>query len=64
MLHRLPGIGRAMELGRECLELWGYRRCDELVWIKVNQLQKMNRTGGYVDGWMDGYGWMDGWVIK
>ncbi|KAK1927031.1 putative mRNA methyltransferase [Papiliotrema laurentii] len=37
--------GRAMELGRELLSLWGYRRVDELVWVKVNQLQRLIRTG-------------------
>ncbi|KXJ16445.1 putative N6-adenosine-methyltransferase MT-A70-like protein [Exaiptasia diaphana] len=35
----------AMELGRECLELWGYERCDELIWVKTNQLQRLIRTG-------------------
>ncbi|KAJ3391372.1 hypothetical protein HDU84_006117 [Entophlyctis sp. JEL0112] len=28
-----------------CLELWGYKRVDEIVWIKTNQLQRMIRTG-------------------
>ncbi|ESO83051.1 hypothetical protein LOTGIDRAFT_134083 [Lottia gigantea] len=37
--------GRAMELGRECLELWGYKRIDELIWVKTNQLQRIIRTG-------------------
>nr|ABR17536.1 unknown [Picea sitchensis] len=37
--------GRAMELGRECLELWGYRRIEELIWVKTNQLQRIIRTG-------------------
>ncbi|RKP36235.1 MT-A70-domain-containing protein [Dimargaris cristalligena] len=37
--------GRAMELGRECLTAWGYERVDEIVWIKVNQLQRLIRTG-------------------
>lgn len=37
--------GRAMELGRECLELWGYKRIEEIVWIKTNQLQRIIRTG-------------------
>ncbi|ODM95405.1 putative N6-adenosine-methyltransferase MT-A70-like protein [Orchesella cincta] len=37
--------GRAMELGRECLELWGYERVDELIWVKTNQLQRIIRTG-------------------
>lgn len=37
--------GRAMELGRECLELWGYERCDEIIWVKTNQLQRIIRTG-------------------
>ena len=42
---RRPAAGRAMELGRECLKKWGYRRVDELVWIKTNQLQRLIRTG-------------------
>lgn len=37
--------GRAMELGRECLMLWGYERVDELIWVKTNQLQRLIRTG-------------------
>ncbi|XP_074645216.1 N(6)-adenosine-methyltransferase catalytic subunit METTL3-like [Tubulanus polymorphus] len=37
--------GRAMELGRECLRLWGYKRIDELIWVKTNQLQRIIRTG-------------------
>ncbi|XP_074598861.1 methyltransferase like 3 [Brevipalpus obovatus] len=37
--------GRAMELGRECLELWGYDRVDEIIWVKTNQLQRIIRTG-------------------
>lgn len=32
-----------MELGRELLELWGYTRMDELVWVKTNQLCQLNR---------------------
>ena len=23
-----------MELGRECLEIWGYKRVDELIWVR------------------------------
>ncbi|KAJ9522259.1 hypothetical protein QJQ45_008086 [Haematococcus lacustris] len=37
--------GRAMELGRECLKLWGYDRVDELIWVKTNQLNRLIRTG-------------------
>ncbi|SCV73331.1 BQ2448_7257 [Microbotryum intermedium] len=37
--------GRAMELGRDCLDAWGYERLDELVWVKTNQLQGLIRTG-------------------
>ncbi|SDA02934.1 BZ3500_MvSof-1268-A1-R1_Chr11-1g03224 [Microbotryum saponariae] len=37
--------GRAMELGRDCLDAWGYERIDELVWVKTNQLQGLIRTG-------------------
>jgi mRNA (2'-O-methyladenosine-N6-)-methyltransferase len=34
-----------MELGRECLTKWGYRRVDELVWVKTNQLHRLIITG-------------------
>lgn len=37
--------GRAMEIGRECLRVWGYTRVDEVVWVKTNQLQRVIRTG-------------------
>jgi mRNA (2'-O-methyladenosine-N6-)-methyltransferase len=37
--------GRAMELGRECLALWGYKFVQELLWVKTNQLQRIIRTG-------------------
>ena len=37
--------GRATELARECLDLWGYTRKEELFWIKTNQLQRLIRTG-------------------
>lgn len=37
--------GRAMELGRELLSLWGYMRVDELIWLKTNQLDRLIRTG-------------------
>jgi mRNA (2'-O-methyladenosine-N6-)-methyltransferase len=37
--------GRAMELARECLAKWGYRRVDELVWIKTNQINRLIITG-------------------
>ncbi|KAI9001645.1 MT-A70-domain-containing protein [Gaertneriomyces semiglobifer] len=37
--------GRAMELGRECMRIWGYKRVEELIWVKIMQLQKLIRTG-------------------
>mmetsp|Transcript_10457 Transcript_10457/g.18858 ORF Transcript_10457/g.18858 Transcript_10457/m.18858 type:complete len:670 (-) Transcript_10457:29-2038(-) len=37
--------GRAMELARECFRLWGYKRIEEIVWVKTNQLQRIIRTG-------------------
>jgi mRNA (2'-O-methyladenosine-N6-)-methyltransferase len=30
--------GRAMEVGRECMRVWGYTRIDEVVWVKTNQV--------------------------
>ncbi|KAF5322901.1 hypothetical protein D9619_000992 [Psilocybe cf. subviscida] len=37
--------GRALEVGRECMRVWGYTRIDEVVWVKTNQLQRVIRTG-------------------
>lgn len=37
--------GRALELGRECMDIWGYKRVEEIVWVKTNQLQRLIRTG-------------------
>lgn len=37
--------GRAMELARDCFRIWGYRRIEEIIWVKTNQLQRIIRTG-------------------
>lgn len=37
--------GRAMEVGRDCLQAWGYQRIDEIVWVKISQLHRLIRTG-------------------
>lgn len=37
--------GRVTELGIECIERWGYTIIEELVWIKINQLGRVIRTG-------------------
>lgn len=34
--------GRAMEVGRECLRVWGYTRIDEVVWVKTNQVSHLS----------------------
>ena len=34
-----------MELGRECLDLWGYKFVQEFLWVKTNQLPRIIRTG-------------------
>lgn len=36
---------RALELGRECLQGWGYHQVEELVWIKTNSQGKIVRSG-------------------
>lgn len=30
------GAGDGLERGREILAKWGYRRCEDIVWIKTN----------------------------
>lgn len=34
-----------MELGRDCLDKWGYECVGEILWVKINQLQRLIRTG-------------------
>lgn len=36
------GQGPALEMGRQLLGRWGYRKCEDLVWIKTN----VSRSGG------------------
>lgn len=31
------GGGVGLEKGRELLNLWGYRRCEDIVWLKTNK---------------------------
>ncbi|ODV77281.1 MT-A70-domain-containing protein, partial [Suhomyces tanzawaensis NRRL Y-17324] len=37
--------GRSIEVGRKALKRWGYRNCDELIWVKLNQLKRTIVTG-------------------
>lgn len=30
------GAGNGLEKGREVLAKWGYRRCEDIVWVKTN----------------------------
>ena len=45
VLLLLIPVGRALELGRELLHKWGYRRVDELIWVKTNSLRRLIVTG-------------------
>jgi mRNA (2'-O-methyladenosine-N6-)-methyltransferase len=31
------GAGEGLERGREILAKWGYRRCEDVVWVKTNR---------------------------
>jgi len=42
--------GRAMEVGRECMRVWGYTRVDELIWVKINQV---NLTATQTYSWLN-----------
>ncbi|KAL6641014.1 hypothetical protein ACP70R_019195 [Stipagrostis hirtigluma subsp. patula] len=37
------GDGVALEQGRQCLKKWGFRRCEDICWVKTN---KKNATRG------------------
>jgi mRNA (2'-O-methyladenosine-N6-)-methyltransferase len=41
------GAGEGLERGREVLAKWGYRRCEDVVWVKTNQTS--NRGPGVSD---------------
>lgn len=34
-----------LEICAISLELWGYKRVEEIIWVKTNQLQRIIRTG-------------------
>lgn len=39
------GSGDGLDKGRECLKKWGFRRCEDIVWIKTNKKSmKQNRN--------------------
>jgi len=38
-------ITRALEVGRKCLRAWGYELAGEILWVKVDQVQRLKRTG-------------------
>jgi len=31
------GNGDGLDKGRECLKKWGFRRCEDICWIKTNK---------------------------
>lgn len=37
--------GRAVDIGRQCLNKWGYTQIEELIWVKTNQLGRTICTG-------------------
>ena len=38
-------VTRALAIGRECLARWGYKFEGELLWVKMDQLARLKRTG-------------------
>lgn len=36
VLYSRCGSGEGLDLGRECLKKWGFRRCEDIVWVKTN----------------------------
>lgn len=39
-----------LERGREALMKWGFRRCEEIIWVKSNKKRKMRGRGFGLDG--------------
>lgn len=45
-------VTRALDSGRRCLQAWGYREVGEVIWCKVDQLNRLlktGRTGPYIN---------------
>jgi N6-adenosine-specific RNA methylase IME4 len=36
------GTGQGLEWGRHCLKKWGFRRCEDITWIKSNRVNNRN----------------------
>lgn len=37
MLHIRCGSAEGLDAGRHCLKKWGFRRCEDICWIKTNK---------------------------
>jgi N6-adenosine-specific RNA methylase IME4 len=42
-----------LELGRELLHRWGYKRVDELIWVKTNSLKCFTIGSGRTGHWLN-----------
>lgn len=42
------GAGGGLERGREVLAKWGYRRCEDVVWVKTNHSSNKGPGVGFV----------------
>ncbi|KAE8233356.1 hypothetical protein CF326_g1605 [Tilletia indica] len=44
------GAGDGLERGRELLAKWGYRRCEDIVWVRTNRAASKTQQGGVDSG--------------
>ena len=38
------GSAEGLDMGRQCLRKWGFRRCEDICWIKTNKTKPGNTT--------------------
>jgi N6-adenosine-specific RNA methylase IME4 len=43
------GSGEGLEHGRRCLDKWGFRRVEDIVWLKTNKTTKSQSPSAAVD---------------
>ena len=43
------GSGEGLEHGRRCLDKWGFRRVEDIVWLKTNKTNKTIQSAAAAD---------------
>ena len=49
------GSGEGLKKGRECMQVWGYKRAEDITWLKTNHdsVSRQQATRGQMDGCLE-----------